>query len=169
MMVGRECDILGGVGGRTLVTVASASTLQTGLLQRCVIWRRGSGDGRPSEQLGEPCMRCVRTGVTDYGPGWKVSLVRCFSGPCPPLPPRLRRFLLFWLRTRLIGAVSWGRGRLSGRGSGVCGRRVRGSGSGLCRGSGMSRCRGRCVGRDRCGGSGSGRVRRGSGGRVGQW
>ena len=51
-------------------------------------------------------MRCVRTGVTDYGPGWKVSLVRCFSDPCPPLPPRLRRFLLFWLRTRLIGAVS---------------------------------------------------------------
>ena len=66
--------------GGTLVTVASASTLQTGLLQRCVIWRSGSGGGRPSEQLGEPCMRCVRTGVTDYCSGWKVSLVRCVGG-----------------------------------------------------------------------------------------
>ena len=79
VMVGREGGILGGVGGGTLVTVASASTLQTGLLQRCVISRRGGGGRGPSEQLGEPCMRCVRTGVTGYGPGRKVSPFWCFS------------------------------------------------------------------------------------------
>ena len=77
--------------------------LQTGLFQRCVIMRRGGGCLGSREQLVELCMRWVMTGVTDYGPGRKVSASRGFSCPCPPL--YLRPFLLLWTLVTLVSQM----------------------------------------------------------------
>ena len=89
--------------------VASASTCRRVYSTGCNNEEGGRGPARfsrPWQQMIEPCMKGLRTGVTGYGPDGRVSTSRCRSGRLPPLRPRGRVFLLFWPRLRRRWALS---------------------------------------------------------------